>query len=113
MSFLTMNTGIVNMENNKTDILIDIRYPNDTNGNEIMAKFDEACASLTSDIKAENRGDSKPLFVDPDSRLVKDLMSVYQNILAIRSHAQSRLVVERMHVNLKTSYLMVQNFQMK
>ena len=78
MSFLTMNTGIVNMENNKTDILIDIRYPNDTNGNEIMAKFDEACASLTSDIKAENRGDSKPLFVDPDSRLVKDLMSVYQ-----------------------------------
>ena len=58
MSFLTMNTGIVNMENNETDILIDIRYPNDTN--------------------AENRGDSKPLFVDPDSRLVKDLMSVYQ-----------------------------------
>ena len=67
MSFLTMNTGIVNMENNETDILIDIRYPNDA-----------ACANLTSNIKAENRGDSKPLFVDPDSRLVKDLMSVYQ-----------------------------------
>ena len=78
MSFLTMNTGIVNMENNETDILIDIRYPNDTNADEIMAKFDAACASLTSNIKAENRGDSKPLFVDPDSRLVKDLMSVYQ-----------------------------------
>ena len=78
MSFLTMNTGIVNMENNETDILIDIRYPNDTNANEIMAKFDAACANLTSNIKAENRGDSKPLFVDPDSRLVKDLMSVYQ-----------------------------------
>ena len=78
MSFLTMNTGIVNIENNKTDILIDIRYPNDTNGDEIMAKFDAACESLTSNIKAENRGDSKPLFVDPDSRLVKDLMSVYQ-----------------------------------
>ena len=78
MSFLTMNTGIVNMENNETDILIDIRYPNDTNADEIMAKFDAACANLTSNIKAENRGDSKPLFVDPDSRLVKDLMSVYQ-----------------------------------
>ena len=78
MSFLTMNTGIVNIENNHTDILIDIRYPNDTNGKEIMKKFDAACASLASNIKAENRGDSKPLFVDPDSRLVKDLMSVYQ-----------------------------------
>ena len=65
MSFLTMNTGIVNMENNETDILIDIRYPNDTNADEIMAKFDAACANLTSNIKAENR-------------LVKDLMSVYQ-----------------------------------
>ncbi len=80
MSFLTMNTGIVNMENNETDILIDIRYPNDTNADEIMAKFDVACANLTSNIKAENRGDSKPLFVDPDSRLVKDLMSVYPKI---------------------------------
>lgn len=48
MSFLTMNTGIVNMENNEADILIDIRYPNDTNADEIMAKFDAACASLTS-----------------------------------------------------------------
>ena len=78
MSFLTMNTGIVNIENNHTDILIDIRYPNDTNGDEIMKKFDEACASLQSNIKAENRGDSVPLFVDPDSVLVKDLMKVYQ-----------------------------------
>lgn len=113
MSFLTMNTGIVNMENNETDILIDIRYPNDTNADEIMAKFDAACANLTSNIKAENRGDSKPLFVDPDSRLVKDLMSVYQNTQAILSLVQSQLVVERMLVNLKTLYRMDQNFQMK
>ena len=111
MSFLTMNTGIVNMENNETDILIDIRYPNDTNADEIMSKFDATCANLTSNIKAENRGDSTPLFVDPDSRLVKDLMSVYQQ--AILSLVQSQLVVERMLVNLKILYLMDQNFQMK
>ena len=103
MSFLTMNTGIVNMENNETDILIDIRYPNDTNADEIMSKFDATCANLTSNIKAENRGDSTPLFVDPDSRLVKDLLSL----------VQSQLVVERMLVNLKILYLMDQNFQMK
>lgn len=78
MSFLTMNTGVVNMEKNHTDILIDIRYPNDTNATEIMSKFDEACESLQSNIKVENRGDSVPLFVDPNSVLVKDLMKVYQ-----------------------------------
>lgn len=78
MSFLTMSTGVVHIENNHTDILIDIRYPNDTNADEIMTKFNECTASLKSNIKAEMRHDSKPLFVDPDSRLVKDLMSVYQ-----------------------------------
>ena len=60
MSFLTMNTGIVNMENNETDILIDIRYPNDTNADEIMAKFDAACANLTSNIKAERFNECLP-----------------------------------------------------
>ena len=42
MSFLTMNTGIINMENNETEILIDIRYPKDTNADEIMTKFEAA-----------------------------------------------------------------------
>ncbi len=78
MSFLTMNTGVVSIENNHTDVLIDIRYPNDTNANEIMNKFDVCTSSLKSNIKAEMRHDSKPLFVDPNSRLVTDLMSVYQ-----------------------------------
>lgn len=78
MSFLTMNTGLVDIENNKTSILIDIRYPNDTNGDEIVAKFKEACANLKSNIIASNEGDSKPLFVDPNSKLVTDLMDVYQ-----------------------------------
>lgn len=53
MSFLTMNTGIVNMENNETDILIDIRYPNDTNADEIMAKFDADLCKL--DFKYQSR----------------------------------------------------------
>ncbi len=78
MSFLTMNTGVVNVENNHTDILIDIRYPNDTNADEIMEKFNACTNGLKSNIQAEMRSDSKPLFVDPNSRLVTDLMSVYQ-----------------------------------
>ena len=50
MGFLTMNTGIVKMENGSTDILIDIRYPNDTNADKIMKGFHETCAALQSNI---------------------------------------------------------------
>ena len=78
MSFLTMNTGIVDIENGKTEILIDIRYPNDTNAEEIMSGFENVCSTLKSNIRPVMESDSKPLFVDPQSKLVKDLMTVYQ-----------------------------------
>ena len=61
MSFLTMNTGIVDIEDGKTRILIDIRYPNDTDAKTIMEGFDATCASLSSNIHAIMESDSKPL----------------------------------------------------
>lgn len=78
MSFLTMNTGIVDIENGKISILIDIRYPNDTNAEEIMDGFEKTCSTLKTNIRPIMESDSKPLFVDPQSKLVKDLMTVYQ-----------------------------------
>ena len=78
MGFLTMNPGIVTIENGTADVLIDIRYPNDTNPDKIMKGFNEACTALSSNITASLKHFSKPLFVDPNSELVKQLMSVYQ-----------------------------------
>lgn len=78
MSFLTMSTGIVSIENGKTEVLIDIRYPNDTNAKKIMAGFDATCKKLASNITAEMESDSKPLFVDPNSDFVTKLMSSYR-----------------------------------
>lgn len=78
MSFLTMSTGLVTIENGKTDILVDIRYPNDTNAQFIMSQFERVCSELQSNIVPTMESDSKPLFVDPESKLVKDLMSVYR-----------------------------------
>ncbi|MGM9947542.1 dipeptidase PepV [Floccifex sp.] len=78
MHYLTMSTGFVTIENGHSHILIDIRYPNDTTGDAIIEKFKTACASLQSDIEVINEGDSKPLFVDPNSKLVTDLMAVYR-----------------------------------
>ena len=78
MGFLTMNPGIVTMENGTTNVLIDIRYPNDTDPDKIMAGFNEACHALESNVTASLKKYSKPLFVDPNSELVTQLMNVYQ-----------------------------------
>ncbi len=77
MSCLTMSTGIVDIENNETSILIDIRYPNDVTGTEVVSKIAQAARKLESNIEVINESDSKPLFVDPSSKLVTDLMDVY------------------------------------
>lgn len=78
MGFLTMSTGIVRMDPEHTDILVDIRYPNDLDAKAIMAGFDEACAAVKSNITATLDSDSAPLFVDPNSELVTKLMNIYR-----------------------------------
>lgn len=77
MTCLTMSTGIVDIENNETSVLIDIRYPNDVTGDAIVSKIESVANTLSSNIDVVNESDSKPLFVDPNSKLVTDLMDVY------------------------------------
>jgi succinyl-diaminopimelate desuccinylase len=77
MGFLTMNTGIVDIENNHTEVMVDIRYPNEMSGADVHAGFAKAAAEKESKIEVILDSDSKPLFVDPNSKLVKDLMSSY------------------------------------
>ena len=77
MSCLTMSTGIVDIEDNQTSVLLDIRYPNDVTGDELISQMGNICSSLKSNIHVIKESDSKPLYVDPTSKLVKDLMDVY------------------------------------
>lgn len=78
MSFLTMNAGIVDIEEGNAKVTVDIRYPNDTDSETILSGFEKTFKQLNSNLKLTVLSDSKPLFVDPQSKLVKDLMSVYQ-----------------------------------
>lgn len=79
MGFLTMNTGIISLkEDGSCTITIDIRYPNEADVNEIMSKFEKACAERHYDLHAVMESDSKPLFVDPNSTLITRLMDVYR-----------------------------------
>lgn len=78
MGFLTVNTGIVNIENNQTYITVDIRYPNETNGKELESKIVAAVANVNAQVKVENFHDSAPLFVDPKSKLIQVLENSYR-----------------------------------
>lgn len=77
MGFLTMNPGMIDIHDGHTHVLIDIRYPNDTDPDKILAGFESACKSLSSDITPAIAYSGKPLFVDPNSPLVKNLMASY------------------------------------
>ena len=79
MGFLTMNTGIVNIENNIASITIDIRYPNDADPECIMQGFHETAKALNYPLDIQMKKNTKPLFVDPKSELVQTLSGVYQD----------------------------------
>ena len=78
MGFLTMNTGIIEIEDGKACITIDIRYPNDANVDDIMANFNKVAKAKDYDLDVEMVHNTKPLFVDPQSTLVTTLYDVYQ-----------------------------------
>lgn len=77
MGFLTMNPGIITIKDGHAHVLIDIRYPNDTNPEKVLAGFEEACEALQTPIVPAIAYSGKPLFVDPNSDLVKNLMASY------------------------------------
>lgn len=77
MGFLTMNPGIITVQDGRTHVLIDIRYPNDTDPDTILAGFETACSKLNTPIVPTIEHSGKPLFVDPNSPLVRNLMASY------------------------------------
>lgn len=78
MGFLTTNTGIVSIDENQTRITVDIRYPNETTGDELLSKIKASLAKKDSTIIVDNYDDSKPLFVDPKSELITTLEKSYR-----------------------------------
>lgn len=78
MGFLTMNPGIIRVHDGEAYALIDIRYPNDTTPEKVIAGFENAVKKLKTPIQANLDMAGKPLFVDPNSKLVTDLMASYR-----------------------------------
>ena len=78
MGPLTMNAGLIEAGPESITVHLDIRYPNETNGQELVEKLQAKVDEKGTPIKAVLESDSAPLFVDPDSKLVTDLMDVYR-----------------------------------
>lgn len=78
MGFLTMNTGMISIENGDAEITIDLRYPNDADVEMIIQQFKKHAQACDYDLDVILEHDTKPLFVDPQSTLVTTLTQVYQ-----------------------------------
>ncbi len=75
---LTLNVGLVDIKEDKFDITIDIRYP-------ITKDFSEIYKNITSSFEKTGYNlnlalDKKPLYVDPESDLVKILQNTYTEV---------------------------------
>lgn len=78
MGFLTLNIGLIHMNEHKADILLDIRYPNDITADYIAAQINSAIKEMDYPLKPVIKKQVNPLFVDPNSELVTTLMDVYR-----------------------------------
>lgn len=78
MGFLTANVGIIDIENDEARIVVDMRYPNDTNSETIYAGYQKAIAEYEYPCSCTILSDSKPLFLDPNSEMIQTLMNVYR-----------------------------------
>lgn len=80
MRDLTMNLGIIHIEKNKFDLTLDIRYPNDVDFDFCVNNIRDTLAKNASWMAMDVIAHKEPLFVDPNSDLVKTLHDVYREV---------------------------------
>lgn len=72
---LTVNMGVIGVQDGEVKVLLDIRYPVSFSEQEILDRFNSA---LTSDVRLQSFGGKAPLHVDANSELVRILQRVYE-----------------------------------
>ncbi len=75
---LTVNLGVVHIEDGVAKAKFDIRYPVTVNGNYIFRQFKSVAEH--SGIKAEVIHHEKPLYVEKDSELIELLSGAYESV---------------------------------
>lgn len=75
---LTCNAGIVRYENNVLRVSFDIRYPVTVSQESVYEKLALSAKKLGAE--CELLGGAKPLFVEPDTPLIKKLLEAYKRV---------------------------------
>ncbi len=78
MGFLTMNTGIVSVQDGTIRVIVDIRYPNDTDSKTLVELIQATMKENKYDFTLDHITDSAPLFVDPKSDMIQTLEKSYR-----------------------------------
>ncbi|MGN1343858.1 MAG: dipeptidase PepV [Traorella sp.] len=78
MGPLTSNAGIIRIDEENIQIVLDIRYPNDTTAKDVIEGMNQAMKKANLKVKVENPSNSEPLFLNPNSEFIKTLMNVYR-----------------------------------
>jgi succinyl-diaminopimelate desuccinylase len=75
MGYLTMNVGIGSIKDDKYYFILDIRYPIDLDYAKIVKQLDSQKMH-----EGKARGNSKPLYLDPHSKMIETLLRIYQEV---------------------------------
>jgi len=78
MGDLTVNLGIVRVHPDDFSMVLDIRYPQESIGDEIFASICQSVKNTGLDLNVDLLIDKGPLFVDPKSELVQTLEKIYR-----------------------------------
>ncbi|MDY0209887.1 MAG: dipeptidase PepV [Acholeplasma sp.] len=76
MGPVTLNAGVFKLENGVFEIILNPRYPNGVNGEEMIRKIVLAFESLGLEVEVGKH--QKLLYIDPKSEMIKTLMDVYK-----------------------------------
>lgn len=74
------NLGMVEIDEEKGKLVINIRYPVTLKGEEIIKKLESELAKIDEGLYLSDASDNPPLYVPADSLLVKKLQKVYKEV---------------------------------
>ena len=82
---LTLNVGMIGVENDEIVITIDIRYPVTMKGGDITAIIENECSPFG--VSVEKESDSAPIYTDKNGSLITSLMDVYRLVTGDKTEA--------------------------
>jgi succinyl-diaminopimelate desuccinylase len=82
---LTFNTGIIRVNNDKAEFIVNIRYPVKSNAEKVIKDIKEKIDG--SQINLEEMSNAEPLYIPKDDPFIKKLMNAYQEFTGDDSEA--------------------------